>query len=143
MAQTIERTRPALGLPMRRALTLGLAVSAGLLVWLVSSPLAGVDLTVGTGTTALTVGPASIVITALAAGGAGWALLALLERRSPRGRNIWRVTGWTVLTLSLLGPLSAGATGAVLASLVAMHIAVGTTLVLGLAPRATHDGAAG
>jgi hypothetical protein len=143
MTQTLNRAAPAATRATRtwgrRAITLGLAVAAGLAVWLVSDPLLGIDLSVGTGETARTVGPPSIVVAALLAGGAGWALLALLERRLPRGRRVWRVTAWTVLVLSLLGPVSAGATGGVFVSLIAMHVAVGATLALGLAGRAADD----
>jgi hypothetical protein len=111
-------------------------------VWLVSDPLVGIDLSAGTGETARTVGPPSIVVAAVLTGMAGWGLLAFLERRLPRGRRIWQITAWTVLALSLLGPVSAGATGGVLVSLIAMHVAVGATLVLGLAGRAADDAAA-
>lgn len=141
MAQTFERTRGDARLRARRVSTLGLAVAAGLAVWLVSDPLAGIDLTVGAGETARTVDAASIIVAAVIAGGAGWALLAFLERRLPRGRRVWRITAWSVLALSLLGPVLTGARGGALACLIVMHIAVGTTLVLGLAPQAEEDGA--
>ncbi|MDO3703101.1 DUF6069 family protein [Micromonospora sp. C28SCA-DRY-2] len=142
MTQTITRPRPSARWG-RRAAALGLAVIAGLAVWLVCDPLAGLDLTVGQSAATRTVGPASIVVAALVVGAAGWALLAFLERRLRRGRRAWRITAWTVLALSLLGPLSSGATGGVLAGLIAMHVAVGTTLILGLAPGADAATAAG
>lgn len=116
---------------------LGAAVVA-LAIWVVAVPIAGLDLTVGSGATARNVGPVSVVVVALLAGGLAWALLALLGRRLRHGRRAWRVTAWTLLALSLLGPVSMGATAGVVVTLVAMHLAVGTTLILGLAPTA-HD----
>lgn len=142
MTETIAHPQPSVRRG-RRAATLGLAVIAGLAVWVVSDPVAGLDLAVGTPPTTRTVGPASIVVAALVAGAAGWALLAFLESwRQHRGRRAWRITAWTVLALSLLGPPSSGATGGVLASLIAIHLAVGATLILGLAPGAEDRSAA-
>jgi Family of unknown function (DUF6069) len=135
MTQTLNRTTPATRQWSRRALAVGLAAAAGLAVWLVSGPVGGIDLIVGTGASARTVGPPSIIFAAVVAGCAAWALLAVLERHVRRGRRVWQVTTWTVLVLSLLGPLSAGASGMVLGALIAMHVAVGATLIAGLAHR--------
>jgi hypothetical protein len=110
------------------------AAVAALAIWVIAVPIAGLDLTVGSGATARTVGPVSAVVVALLAGGLAWALLALLGRRLRHGRRAWRVTAWTLLALSLLGPVGMGATAGVVVTLVAMHLAVGTTLILGLAP---------
>lgn len=76
--------------------------------------------------------PASVVVAAVVPGAIAWALLAVLERFLRRGRILWLVVGWMVLALSLLGPISMGASGAVLLSLLAMHLAVGMTLLIGL-----------
>jgi len=57
---------------------------AALLIWLVQGPLTGMDLVVRTGNGVTTVGPAAVVITSLAAGLAGWGLLALLGRLASR-----------------------------------------------------------
>ncbi len=117
---------------LRNAATLVGAVVAGLAVWVVSVPVAGVDLTVGSGPSAQTVGPLSVALTAALAGGVGWALLALLGGQLRDGRRTWRIIAGLVLAVSLLGPVSMGAAGAVLVSLIAMHLAVGGTLILGL-----------
>jgi hypothetical protein len=109
------------------------AAVAALAIWAIAVPIAGLDLMVGSGATARTVGPVSVVVVALLAGGLAWALLALLGRRLRHGRRAWRVTAWTLLALSLLGPVGMGATAGVVVTLVAMHLAVGTTLILGLA----------
>jgi hypothetical protein len=135
MPETIEidrRTGRRSG--VRRAGTLALAAGAALVVWAIGVPLAGLDLTVGSGAAAQSVGPASVVVVPLLAGGAAWALLALLESRLRHGRRSWRITAWTLLALSLLGPAGADASGKVLGVLVAMHLVVGVTLIVGLAP---------
>ncbi|GAA2272631.1 hypothetical protein GCM10009853_028020 [Glycomyces scopariae] len=118
----------------RRLLVVLAAAAAALLVWALAVPLAGVDLTVPQGDTALTVGPGLVAAAALAAGLAAWGLLAILERATARGRRIWTITAATVLALSLLGPLGAAGTAAVLV-LLAMHAVVGGVLIAGLARR--------
>jgi hypothetical protein len=120
-----------------RALTLVAAALAGLVVWAVSAPVLGIDLTVGIPPATQAVTPVSVLVAALVPGALAWALLALLERFSRRGRLAWLVVGWAVLALSLLGPISMGATGATLVSLLTMHVAVGVTLLVGLARRRT------
>jgi hypothetical protein len=115
--------------------TLLSAVAAALAVWVVSVPIAGLDLRVGDTATARTIGPFSVVMVSLLAGVAAWSLLILLDRHPHNGRRIWHGTALTVLALSLLGPVFMGASGGVLLSLIAMHLAVGATLILGLAPR--------
>jgi hypothetical protein len=114
--------------------TIAGAVGAALALWVLSVPVAGVDLTVGSGPAQQTVGPAQVAIVSALAGGTAWALLAFLEGRFRAGRRAWRITAWAVLAVSLLGPIGMGATDAVLATLVAMHVVVGMTLILGLAP---------
>jgi hypothetical protein len=120
--------------------TLLAATAAALAVWALAVPAAGLDLTAGSGPAAATVGPGSVVGVTLLAGGAGWALLAFLDRRLRHGRRVWRIAASAVLALSLLGPLSVGASGGVLLTLMAMHLAAGTTIILGLAPVADRDG---
>ncbi|MBF9127955.1 hypothetical protein I0C86_02930 [Plantactinospora sp. S1510] len=135
MPETIEIDRQAgPRSSVRRAVTLVLAASAALVIWTVGVPIAGLDLTIGSGAAAQSVGPASVVVVPLLAGGAAWALLALLEGRLGNGRRVWRITAWTLLALSLLGPAGADAPGKVLGVLLAMHLVVGVTLIVGLAP---------
>ena len=128
---------------LRGVVALVAASAVGLVVWVVSVPIAGVDLTVGSGPRAQTVGPASVALVPLLAGGAGWALLAFLRARVRGGVRAWRITAWVVLALSLLGPASLGASGAVLVSLVAMHVTVGMTLIVGLPPASPDRSLAG
>jgi hypothetical protein len=133
--QTLTSADPATrGSAGRRAVTLLAAPAVALAIWVVSVPIAGLDLTVGSGSSALTVHAGSVAAVALLMGAAAWALLAFLERLGRGGVRAWRITAWAVLALSLLGPVSMGASVAVLASLLAMHVAVGLTVILGLAP---------
>ncbi|MEU8298851.1 DUF6069 family protein [Micromonospora sp. NPDC048909] len=125
------------GRSLRGGVTLVAASAVALAVWAITVPVAGLDLTVGSGPTAQTVGPAAVAVVPLLVGGAAWGLLAFLARSFRNGLRAWRITAWVVLALSLLGPASSGASGAVLASLSAMHIAVGTVLIFGLAPTPT------
>ena len=68
----------------------------------------------------------------LVAGLAAWGVLALLERFTKTSDRTFAVVGWTVLVLSLLGPVLTGAVGVVLVVLLAMHLVTGATLVIGL-----------
>ncbi|GAA1504181.1 hypothetical protein GCM10009761_02330 [Agromyces terreus] len=113
-------------------MTLALAVVFPLLVWAAAVPLAGLDLMVGSGAAAQRVAPPAIVVAALFAGCAAWAVLALLERFTRSSGRIFAVIGWTVLALSLLGPVLTGAKPAVLGVLLAMHLVTGATLMIGL-----------
>ena len=88
--------------------------------------------TIEAGPTAQAVGPASIVFAVLVAGLAAWGVLALLERFTKTSDRTFAVVGWTVLVLSLLGPVLTGAVGVVLVVLLAMHLVTGATLVIGL-----------
>jgi Family of unknown function (DUF6069) len=106
-----------------------------MLIWLVQGPLTGVDLIVRTGNGFTSVGPAAVVIASLVAGLAGWALLALLERVTPRPRRAWRLVAAAVLLISILGPLTAATTLPAKGALVAMHAVVGVLLIVGLPRR--------
>jgi hypothetical protein len=79
------------------------------------------------------------VTAALIGGFAAWGVLALLERYARHGSRIFAIIGWTVLVLSLLGPVLTGATGTVLVVLLGMHVVTGAALVIGL-PLAARAG---
>lgn len=114
--------------PRIAAGSLAAAVAAGLLVWVIAVPLAGVDLVLAGGRS---VGPGSVVLAALLGGAGGWLLLAMLAR-ARRGRERWTVLALAVLLLSLGTPALSGATGGVLVVLDVMHVVVGGALILGL-----------
>lgn len=136
--RTYERDAAASSAPARRrrrltrSLTLAAAAAAALTLWVVTVPVLGMDLRVGTGASALTIGPTSAVVASVVAGAVSWALLALLERFR-HGRRVWLALGWAVLVLSLSAPITMGADVGTQASLTAMHIVVGGILIVGLA----------
>ena len=115
----------------RRALAVALAVVAAVLVWGLAALVLGIDLTVGTGSgdAKQTVGAAAVAGSSLVAGLLGWALLALLERRTARAHTIWTAAATAVLLLSLGGPVAADADTSVKAVLVLLHLAVAAVLI--------------
>ena len=112
------------------------ATALALAIWVLAVPVAGVDLVAGT--PAQTVGVVSVVVATLVATLAAWAVRTLLRRRSPVA---WWLTCTVVLVVSLLGPLG-GASPAAVATLTALHVAVGAVLAVGLDPRRTRVRAA-
>lgn len=123
------------GRRLRRLGTIVLAALLAMAIWTVAVPIAGLTLVVGAGPGAQHIGPGGVAITSLALGLVAWALLALLERLGPAGRRSWQVAGLLVLIVSLAGPLTMGGALPVLLTLEAMHLAVGVTVILGLAHR--------
>ncbi|MEV4019802.1 DUF6069 family protein [Nonomuraea angiospora] len=119
----------------RLLLTLIGAPAAALAVWALAVPLAGAALTVRTGGGTQTVGPVSVIVASLVAGLAGWALLAVLERRTARPGRVWTITALVVLVLSLAGPLGSAVGLAATLVLTLLHLVVGAVLVAGLARR--------
>jgi len=105
------------------------AVALALVVWGLAVPVAGVDLVAGT--PPQTVGAASVVVVTVVVTLAAWGVRTLLRRRRPLA---WWLTCGAVLVVSLLGPLG-GTSPAAVATLVALHLAVGATVAVGLDPR--------
>lgn len=111
----------------------GLAAGAAAVIWL-GARAVGVQVAVGSGSGARTIGLVSVVVTAtvvtLAAGG----LLRVLERRTTRAAGLWTGLALSVLVVSLAGPAGAEtrSDGLVLA---AMHLAVGAVVIVGLRRR--------
>ncbi|WP_226899574.1 DUF6069 family protein [Nonomuraea phyllanthi] len=123
---------------MRRLLlTVIGAPAAALAVWALAVPLAGITLTARMGAAPQPVGPVLVIVASLVAGLAGWALLAVLERRATRpGRN-WTIIALVVLVLSLSGPLTSAVGAAATVVLLLMHLVVGAVLIPGLVRAAT------
>jgi hypothetical protein len=109
------------------------ATAAAVAIWIVAT-LAGAALTVsfGAGQPIQKVTVVNVVVAALVGSLAGWGLLALLRRFTAKARAIWTVIAIVVALLSLGGPLSAIASIGTKVSLVAMHLAVATVLIVGL-----------
>jgi hypothetical protein len=114
-----------------RAVTVVTAVLAAVLVWILIVPIFGVDLIVTTGGGTTSVTAIAVAGAALLAGAAGWALLATLEHLTRSAVPAWTVVAGVVLVVSLAGPLAAGSAIAT-ASLIVLHILVGTVVVLGM-----------
>jgi hypothetical protein len=114
-----------------RMLTVLAAAFSAVLGWVIAVQVLGVELVVAVGATEQSVGLIAVVSTSVLAGLAGWALLALLERRTARAKFAWTITAVTVLVLSMAGPLGASSMQA-MATLIALHVAVGGVLIAGL-----------
>ncbi|USQ80746.1 DUF6069 family protein [Ornithinimicrobium faecis] len=120
---------------------LAVVASAGataLLLWLVAGPVLGINLDVlltPGATTPVPVAAGSVIISSVAAGLLGWALLAGLERISRHGATIWRCLAGAVALLSLGGPLSLAQSGGGTVVLTLLHLVVGGILLIAL-PRA-------
>lgn len=130
---TTRPTRPARR-GRRRLAVLGVSVLAGLATWTVLVPILGTELAAHTGTGTLAVGPVSVAVAAAVIAGAGWVTLAVLERLTGHARRLWTVIAGVVLALSLLGPLG-GVGGAAIGGLMALHLVVGLTIIVGLRGR--------
>jgi hypothetical protein len=114
-----------------RLITIAAGAAGSLLLWSVR----GRDLDVRQGDTVQTVGPVAVVVTALLAGLAAWALLAVLERTTRRPVLTYRIIATLMLLISLAGPLSSGIGGAVKLALIGLHLTVGLALIIGLPGR--------
>ena len=124
---------PAVHRARRRAVVVAGAVAAALGVWLVAVPLLGVDLQVQpNGGRAQAVGVGEVVVASLAAALLGWALLALLERRTARALTLWTLAAVAVLLLSLGAPLTTARTASAAIVLVALHLTVAAVVIVGL-----------
>jgi hypothetical protein len=123
----------------RRVVTVVAAPLSGLLVWVFAVPLAAVELTVRSGSSDQQVGPSDVATASIIAGLAAAGLAALLARTVSRPRRAWLITCVAALLVSLVGPLGAE-TAAAGAALVAMHLAVGATLILGIGGTLAHTG---
>jgi hypothetical protein len=113
-----------------RVLTVTSAITAALTVWLVAVPMAGVDLTARAGSGTLEVGAGHVIVAAMLAGVAGWALLAFLERRTENATRVWTGIAIGVLAVSMIGPLGAETLGGTLI-LALMHLVTAAVLVAG------------
>ncbi len=115
----------------RRALTIGTAALAGLVVWAGAHLVAGIDLVVGSGPDARTISPSAVTGTVLVAGLAAVVLAVVLGQNLASARRPWTIVALIVLVLSLAGPLGAASLGAGVA-LAALHLVVGGILIVGI-----------
>jgi hypothetical protein len=115
------------GSAQRSAAIVAAALIVGLAIWALAR-LLGVELTVGKGQEASSVGAADVLVTVVLAGLAAWVVQRLLARRGAAGW--WPFVGSTALAVSIIGPtwLADGMASVVL---IAMHLAVGLVLIAG------------
>jgi hypothetical protein len=116
----------------RAAVVAGAAAAAGA-PWTLLDPIGGVDLAVRSGESVNHIEPASVLVTALVVGLAGWGLLAWFERRLKRPHRTWVATAAGVFLISLTGPLG-GVTGGAKLGLALLHVTV-AAVVIGCLPR--------
>ena len=107
------------------------ATAAAIAIWVVAT-MAGAELTVsfGPGQPIQKITLVNVVVAALVGSLAGWGLLALLRRFTAKARAIWSVIAIAAALVSLAGPLSAIASAGTKVSLVAMHLAVASVLIV-------------
>jgi predicted permease len=133
MASTTSRsyTTPVNGRLLRtRGLGVAGGVAAAVAVWVIAVPILGLHLLVRFGNgPSQSIGLDFVVGATLIASLLGWALLAVLERRTPRARTIWTVVAVVVLLVSLSLPLTAGIAASTKVALAAMHLAVAAVLI--------------
>lgn len=126
-----------------RVAVTGSAAGGALIAWTVGASLGDVDLVVGTGADARTIGPGSVLLVSALAALAALALAAVLARVAHRPRRAWQVVAATVLLVSLLGPLGAASFTAGV-QLLALHATVALALFTSVprmlpARRPAHD----
>ncbi|WP_405108899.1 DUF6069 family protein [Micromonospora sp. NBC_01405] len=112
-----------------RALAVLAATAATHTVWYAATGPAGIDVEVRSGTGPQPLAPGAVAAATLLAGLAGWALLALLERRTRRARGLWTAVAVAVLLLSLAGPVTEGVGTAATVTLLALHLVAGAVLI--------------
>ena len=131
---TLQATRTSARTPLVALLG---ATAAATAIWVVAT-MADAELTVSYGPgQPMKVTMVNVVVAALVGSLAGWGLLSLLRRFTPKARAVWTVTAIVVALVSLSGPLSATASAGTKVSLVAMHLTV-ATVVIAVLRRTTH-----
>ena len=119
----------------RRARLLGVvaAVLVAEAVWLLTEVLFGIRLQAPAGTASpepVDIGPLNVALASALLSLVGWAVLAGLERLTPRARRIWLVAALVGLAASLSTPLSGtGVSPANRLVLVLMHLTVGAVVI--------------
>jgi hypothetical protein len=111
-----------------RLLTIAAAVVAAVAVWGIATA-AGAELEVDQGFGVMAINAGSVIFSVLLAGFAGWGILALLERRSPRGASTWTIIAVAVLVLSFLPIAFVEATAGTRVALAAMHLTVAAVII--------------
>jgi len=112
----------------------GVTTIAAVAWWAILAKAAGIDLQAkqGSNGSIVEVGAVSVLFASLAMAFAGWALLAILERKTIAARKAWTIVAVIACVMSLGSPLTSGiGTGAKL-GLASLHLLVGAAVILGL-----------
>ena len=133
MASTVEmhQTRPATH-PMARSRVLGVigAALANEAIRVVAVPILGIQLLIRFGNNAPQgVALPAVVGSTVVAALLGWGLLALLERRTSRAREIWTSIALFILLVSLSLPLVAGTSVSTTVTLALMHVTAAAVII--------------
>lgn len=119
----------------RRWLIVPASAVAAVIVWVVVVPIAGVDLEARAGSQTQHIGVGSVIavslVVALLATAVRTGLARARRGRPDRGARAWVILASVVLLVSLAGPAGA-LTASAGWSLAALHIVVGTLLIVGL-----------
>ncbi|MFG1819840.1 DUF6069 family protein [Kribbella sp. NPDC049174] len=115
-----------------RLAVVGITVVAALAVWALLAPVAGVELAAMQGSRRIDVGAGSVLFASTAMAFAGWALLAILERRTLNARTVWTILATAACILSLGSPLVGGIGVGAKLGLASLHLIVGAAVILGL-----------
>ncbi|RLP94678.1 hypothetical protein EAD89_03280 [Micromonospora sp. BL4] len=117
---------------LRRATVVAGAILVAAAEFTILHSVAGVDLAAGSGNSTRQITVAAVVVAAVVAALAGWALLAVLERLTARAGTWWTAIAVAVLLLSLLAGPPSGVGAGAKATLALLHLSVGVVLILGL-----------
>src|SRR5690242_4945288 len=106
------------------------ATAAAIAIWAIASA-AGAQLIVNAGSgEPIKITVVNVALAALVGTLAGWFLLVMLRGFTPKARRVWTIAALTTAMLSLASPLSVSASAGTKVSLVAMHLAVATVLII-------------
>lgn len=116
------------GTTRRRAAMVLISAASALIVWTLATYALGVEVTTPAmgGDDGAVIGAGVVVLTSLAAGLAGWASLAILERSTRRASTrLWRWAALGALLASFGGPFGGPTDAASRTTLVLLHLVVG------------------
>lgn len=116
----------------RRAVSVGGAAAAALVLWTLAGPVAGNRPSAEIRGDVQEIGAGPVVVAGLIAGLAAWALLALLERTVSRPGRVWTIIAGAVLVLSMTGPFGSAVDTSSTVILAMMHLLVAAVLIPGL-----------
>jgi hypothetical protein len=110
----------------------GITALAAIAWWAVLAKAFGIELQAKQGSSTIQVSLVAVLFAAVAMAFAGWALLAILERKTIAARKAWTIVAVTACLLSLGSPLTSGIGAGAKLGLASLHLVVGAVVILGL-----------